>query len=73
MGILTGIFKSRDKRMCFSNDAYESFHNPDQAEIVKQIFAETLSGRGSQAIANSLNQGRSAFLQSLSQGPHTLS
>ena len=30
--------------------------NPKQAEIVKYIFAEVLSGKGTQKVANDLNQ-----------------
>lgn len=31
-------------------------HDPEQAEIVKQIFADTLAGKSTHAIADELNK-----------------
>ena len=50
-----GTFKLSSPPYGYDWDGENMVINPEQAEIVKRIFSETLSGRGSQAIANKLN------------------
>ena len=51
-----GTFKISYPPYGYQNIDGQMIINPKQAEIVKYIFAEVLSGKGTQKVANDLNQ-----------------
>lgn len=51
-----GTFKISYPPYGYQNNDGQMIVNPKQAEVVKYIFAEVLSGKGTQKVANDLNQ-----------------